>query len=144
DLSAAACGEMVYRLIRELNVPITPEIATHVYVTIVTDTGSFRYSNITPGTFEICQECVKAGAEPLTIAHNLFNNGNLGRLRLSGRILDDMEIDPSGRMATLYVDHQIARDCGGTYEDIEGLINEPLTVKEIQAVILFKEHAPLD
>jgi len=144
DLSAAACGEMVFALIRELGVPLTLEIATHVYVTILTDTGSFHYSSITPRTFEICRECMEAGVQPPAIAHSLFNNGTLGRLRLLGAILGAMEIDSSGRMATLYVDHQIARDAGGTYEDIEGLINEPLTVKEIQAVLMFKEHAPLD
>ncbi len=144
DLSAAACGEMVYALIRELDVPLTPEIATHVYVTIVTDTGSFHYSHITPTTFEICRECMEAGAEPAAIAHSLFNNGTLGRLRMFGAILAAMEIDPTGRLATLYVDHGIAAACGGTYEDIEGLNNEPLTVREVQAVLFFKEHGPGD
>lgn len=144
DLSAAACGEMVFGLVQELDVPITPEIATHVYVTILTDTGSFHYSNITPRTFDICRQCVDAGASPQAIAHSLFNKGRLGRLRLLGAILGAMEIDPSGRLATLYIDHEIANACGGTYEDIEGLINEPLSVKDIQAVLLVKEHGPLD
>jgi phosphoesterase RecJ-like protein len=144
DLSAAACGEMVYALVRELGVPLSREIATHVYTTILTDTGSFHYSNITPRTFEICRACMDAGVSPPDIAHRLFNNGTLGRLRLFGAILGAMEIDPTGRLATLYVDHAIASECGGTYEDIEGLINEPLTVREIQAVLMFKEHGPLD
>ncbi|MEQ1731897.1 MAG: DHHA1 domain-containing protein [Vicinamibacterales bacterium] len=144
DLSAAACGEMVYSLIGELGVTITPEIATHVYVTILTDTGSFHFSNITPRTFEICRECMVAGMQPQAVAHSIFNNGSLGRLRLFGAILAAMEIDASGRLATLYLDRQIAHDCGGSYEDIEGLINEPLTVKEIDAVLFFKEHAPQD
>jgi phosphoesterase RecJ-like protein len=144
DISAASCGEMVYGLIHELGVPLTREIATHVYVTILTDTGSFHYSNITPRTFEICRECMEAGMQPHAVAHSLFNNSNLGRLRLFGAILGAMDIDPSGRLATLYVDQRIAHECGGTYEDIEGLINEPLTVKEIEAVLFFKEHGPLD
>jgi phosphoesterase RecJ-like protein len=53
-----------------------------------------------------------------------------------------MELDDSGRLATVFVDEKLARDCGGTYEDTEGLINLPLTVKEIQAVIFFKEIGP--
>jgi phosphoesterase RecJ-like protein len=144
DLSAAACGEMVYGLVQELGVPLTQEIATHVYVTILTDTGSFHYSNISPRTFDICRACMEAGVQPPAVAHSLFNNGTLGRLRMFGAILAAMEIDPSGRLATLYVDKRIAMDCGGTYEDIEGLINEPLTVREIQAVLMFKEHGPGD
>lgn len=144
DLSAAACGEMVFSLVEELGVQLTPEIATHVYITVLTDTGSFHYSNVTSRTFDICRRCQDAGAEPTAIARSLFNNGTLGRLRLFGAVLGSMEIDATGRLATLYVDHALAHTCQGTYEDIEGLINEPLTVKDIQAVLMFKEHAPLD
>jgi phosphoesterase RecJ-like protein len=55
-----------------------------------------------------------------------------------------MELDETGRLATVVVDRRLAEDCGGTYEDTEGLINLPLTVKEIQAVVFFKEHGPDD
>lgn len=140
DLSAAACGEMVFTLVRELGVPLTREIATHVYVAILTDTGSFHYSSISPRTFEICRQCMEAGVDPPAVARSIFDSNNLGRLKLFGAVLSQMELDPSGRLATVYVDHQLAADCGGTYEDTEGLINLPLTVKEIQAVVFFKEN----
>jgi bifunctional oligoribonuclease and PAP phosphatase NrnA len=144
DLTAAACGEMVFELIDELGVPLTKEIATHVYIAILTDTGSFHYSNITPRTFEICRRCVEAGVEPPAVARSIFDSNNLGRLKLFGAVLSKMELDGSGRLATVFVDQQLARDCGGTYEDTEGLINLPLTVKEIQAVVFFKENGPDD
>lgn len=144
DLSAAACGEMVFDLIEELGVPITKEIATHVYIAILTDTGSFHYSNITPRTFEISRRCVEAGVEPQSVARSIFDSNNLGRLKLFGAVLSRMELDESGRLAIVYVDRELARACGGTYEDTEGLINLPLTVKEIQAVVFFKENAPDD
>jgi len=140
DLSAAACGEMVYELIRELGVPLTLESATHIYVAILTDTGSFHYSNITPRTFDICRHCMEVGVNPPAIARSIFDSNNLGRLKLFGAVLSRMELDESGRIATVSVDRQLASDCGGTYEDTEGLINLPLTVKEIQAVVFFKEH----
>ena len=142
DLSAAACGEMVFDLVRELGVPLTLEIATHVYIAILTDTGSFHYSNITPRTFDICRQCMEAGVNPPMVARAIFDNNNLGRLKLFGAVLSRMQLDPSGRIATVFVDQQLARDCGGTYEDTEGLINLPLTVKEILAVIFFKETGP--
>jgi bifunctional oligoribonuclease and PAP phosphatase NrnA len=144
DLSAAACGEMVFDLVRELGVPLTYEIALHVYIAILTDTGSFHYSNITPRTFDICRECVEAGVSPPVVARSIFDANNLGRLRLFGAVLNNMQLDPSGRIATLSVNKQLAHDCGGTYEDTEGLINLPLTVKDIQAVIFFKEVGPGD
>jgi phosphoesterase RecJ-like protein len=142
DLSAAACGEMVFDLVRELGVPLTFEIATHVYIAILTDTGSFHYSNITPRTFDICRQCMEAGVNPPTVARAIFDNNNLGRLKLFGAVLSRMQLDPSGRIATVFVDEKLAHDCGGTYEDTEGLINLPLTVKEILAVVFFKETGP--
>jgi phosphoesterase RecJ-like protein len=144
DLSAAACGEMVFELISELGVTLTPDIATHVYVAILTDTGSFHYSNITPRTFDICRQCIDAGVNPSLVARTIFDSNNLGRLKLFGAVLHQMQLDASGRIATLWVDQKLARDCGGTYEDTEGLVNLPLTVKDIQAVVFFKENGPGD
>jgi phosphoesterase RecJ-like protein len=144
DLSAAACGEMVFDLVGELGVSLTYEIALHVYIAILTDTGSFHYSNITPRTFDICRQCMEAGVSPPAVARSIFDANNLGRLKLFGAVLSRMQLDPTGRIATLYVDGQLARDCGGTYEDTEGLINLPLTVKEILAVVFFKEIGPDD
>jgi phosphoesterase RecJ-like protein len=139
DLSAAACGEMVFDLVQELGVPLSLEIATHVYVAILTDTGSFHYSSISPRTFDICRLCMEAGVDPPLVARSIFDSNNLGRLKLFGAVLSRMELDASGRLATVWVDRKLAEECGGTYEDTEGLINLPLTVKEIQAVVFFKE-----
>jgi phosphoesterase RecJ-like protein len=144
DQSAAACGEMVFDLIRELGVPLTREIATHIYVAILTDTGSFHYSSISSRTFDVCRQCTEAGVDPPAVARSIFDSNSLGRLKLFGAVLSRMEIDDTGRLATVSVDRQLAAACGGTYEDTEGLINLPLTVKDIQAVVFFKEQGPDD
>jgi phosphoesterase RecJ-like protein len=139
DPSAAACGEMVFDLIAALDVALTPEIATHVYLAILTDTGSFHYSSISPRTFDICRQTLEAGIDPVRIARNVYDSNNMGRLKLFGSVLSAMQIDASGRIAIVYLDHEMAREAGGTYEDTEGLINLPLTVKEIEAVVFFKQ-----
>jgi len=139
DESAAACGEMVFTLIRALDVPLTIEIATHIYLAILTDTGSFRYSSISPRTFDICREAVEAGVNPENVARKVYDSNNMGRLKLFGSVLRAMQLDASGRIAIVYLDHEMAREAGGTYEDTEGLVNLPLTVKEIQAVVFFKQ-----
>jgi phosphoesterase RecJ-like protein len=144
DPTAAACGEMVFDLIKALGVPLSLEIATHIYLAILTDTGSFHYSNITPRTFDICRQCMEAGVSPPAVARSIFDANNLGRLKLFGAVLNRMHLDATGRIATLSVDKQLTHDCGGTYEDTEGLINLPLTVKEILAVVFFKEIGPGD
>jgi bifunctional oligoribonuclease and PAP phosphatase NrnA len=139
DPTAAACGEMVYELIRLLGVPLSVEIATHIYLAILTDTGSFHYSSISPRTFDISKHCVEAGVDPVLVARNVYDSNNMGRLKLFGSVLSAMQIDQTGRIAIVYLDHEMARAAGGTHEDTEGLINLPLTVKEIQAVVFFKQ-----
>jgi phosphoesterase RecJ-like protein len=139
DGSAAACGEMVFDIIAALGVPLTVEMATHIYLAILTDTGSFHYSSISPRTFDICRQALEAGIDPVTIARTVFDSNNVGRLRLFGAVLSSIQVDESGRLAIIYMDREMTRQTGGTYDDTEGLINLPLTVKEIQAVAFFKE-----
>ena len=138
DESAAACGEMVFTLVEALDVPLTVDIATHIYLAILTDTGCFHYSGISPRTFDICRQTLEAGVDAVEVARNVYDSSNMGRLKLFGSVLRSMQIDASGRIAIVYLDHEMAREAGGTYEDTEGLINLPLTVKEIQAVVFFK------
>jgi len=139
DAGAAACAEMVFDVVQALGVPMTTEIATHIYVAILTDTGSFHFSNLTPRTFDICRQLLEAGVDPVRIARQVFDNSSVGRLKLGGAVLHGMRLDPTGRIAVLYLDQQMAGAAGATYDDTEGIINQPLTVKEVQAVIFFKQ-----
>jgi phosphoesterase RecJ-like protein len=144
DPSAAACGEMVFDLIRALGVPLTLNIATHVYVAVLTDTGGFHYSNITPRTFEICRECTEAGVNPSAIARAVYDSNRIGRLKLFRAVLNGMQLDRTERIATMFVTRQMAAECGATYEDTEGLVNFPLSAREVLAVVFFKENGPDD
>ena len=139
DASAAACAEMVFDVVRALGVPLSREIATHIYLAILTDTGSFHYSSISPRTFDICREALIAGVDPVLVARSVYDSNSMGRLRMFGAVLNAMQVDDTGRVAVVFLDHAMARAAGGTYEDTDGLVNLPLTVKEIQAVIFFKQ-----
>jgi bifunctional oligoribonuclease and PAP phosphatase NrnA len=139
---AAACGEMVFDLIVALGVKLTPEIATHIYITILTDTGGFHFSHITPHTFDICRQCAEAGAQPEAIARAVYDSSTMGRLRLMGAVLHNLEFEGDGRAAIAALTLKLLKETGSTHEDSDGLINIPLNVKDIQAVIFFKEIAP--
>ena len=138
DISAAACSEMVFDVIRALGVPLSPEIATHIYLAILTDTGSFHHSNITPRTFDICRQATEAGVNPALMARRIFDSNSFGKLKLIGALLDNMQLLDSGRLAVLYLDDGMLEACGCTHNDTEGLINLPLTAREIYAVVFFK------
>lgn len=138
DETAAACGEMVFDVVEALGVPLTREIATHVYLAILTDTGSFHHSNITPRTFEICRRAADAGVDPAAMARSVFDSNSFGKLKLIGALLATMRLEGDGRLAVLYLDDVMLADAGSTYNDTEGLINLPLTARDVQAVVFFK------
>jgi bifunctional oligoribonuclease and PAP phosphatase NrnA len=139
DESASACGEMAFTLIEAVGAPLTREIATHVYLAILTDTGSFHFSHLSPRTFEIARRCVEAGADPQWIARTHYDSNSLARVRIFGAVMNSMVIVDEGRVALLSITRKVMEDLGGTNDDLEGLINFPLTVKDIEAVGFFKE-----
>ncbi|MEZ5283366.1 MAG: bifunctional oligoribonuclease/PAP phosphatase NrnA [Vicinamibacterales bacterium] len=144
DESAAACGELVFTLIDALGVALTPDIATHLYLAILTDTGSFHFSHLTQRTYELAGRAVAAGADPRWIAHTHYDSNSLARVRIFGSVLNAMTVHADDRVAVMSITRQTADDLGGTYDDTEGLINFPLTVKDIQAVAFLKEMGPDD
>jgi len=139
DESAAACGEMAFTLIEALGISLTKPIATHVYLAVLTDTGSFHFSHLTPRTYEIARRCVEAGADPQWIARTHYDSNSLSRVRIFGAVMNGMVIVDEGRVAMLAITRQTMDDLNGTSDDLEGLINFPLTVKDIEAVAFFKE-----
>ena len=108
----------------------------------MTDTGGFHFGHITPQTFDICRRCAEAGAQPQAIARTVYDSSTLGRLRLMGAVLHSLELEARGRIALVHMSLKMLADCGATQEDSDGLINLPLTVKEIEAVAFFKEISP--
>ncbi len=139
DESAAACGELVYALLIALGAPITADVATHLYLAILTDTGSFHFSHLSPRTFDIAARCVEAGARPEWIARTHYDSHRMARVRLFGSVLSSMVVDASGQIAALTITPAMAADADGTYDDTEGLINFPLSVKAVRAVAFFKQ-----
>jgi phosphoesterase RecJ-like protein len=138
DDTAAACCEQVYDLIKELNVPLTPEIAIGLYVGILTDTGSFRHANITPRTFDICRHVAAAGVIVADVAAAVYQNSSIGKIKLTGALLDGMQLECDGRVAILKVDDALLQKTDCPPDDMEGLINLPLSAKSVQAVIMIR------
>lgn len=138
DEKAAACTEMVYSVIETLGVRLTREMALHVYLGVLTDTGSFRHGSMSARTFEIARACVEAGVDPAATARQVFDSNSIGKLRLIGSMLDAMQLEAGGRVAVLRMSDALLEATGATMDDTEGLINMPLTAEHVQAVILIK------
>jgi phosphoesterase RecJ-like protein len=140
DTGAAACVEMVVDLLDALAVPMTTAIATAIYLGLVTDTGLFRHRGTSVRSFDIAKRCVAAGVEPSDLARQIFDGNSLGKLRLMGALLDAMTLHADGRLAVLRLDDALMAATTATIDDLDGLVNLPLSVRDIQVVLLFKAH----
>jgi phosphoesterase RecJ-like protein len=141
DLSAASCTEMVADVIDSLGVAWTAEIATHLYLGIVTDTGGFRHGPISARTFELARRVAETGINIPELSRRIFDSFSIGRVKLTGAMLSRMELRAGGRLAVLEFDDALLAASGATIDDTEGLVNLPLGAEEVQAVVLFKPQS---
>ena len=141
DPSASATGEMTYNLIRQLGVPLDPEIALCLYTAIFTDTGTFRYSNTTPESMRISAELIEAGADTWLVTENVYESYAFGRLKLLGSALADMKRSEDGSIAWIVITNGHYRATGTASEDTENFINFVRSVKGVEIAILFRQIA---
>lgn len=138
DSGAAACGELVAALIDELGVSWTPAIAAHLFLALSTDTGSFRYGPVSARTFDICRRVAETGVGTSDLSRAIFESYSVGRVRLTGALLDAMTLHHDSRLALLAYDDALLARCGATIDDTEGLVNLPLGAREVLAVAMLK------
>ena len=142
DSTASAVGEMIYNLCKAMGVRVTKEIAECVYTALITDTGSFHYSNTTERTFKVASELVRTGVKPAKTAEAVFASYPWSRIQLMGAVLSTAKRDSTGRVASLRLSQEMQARSNASDEDADGFVNYPLTVGEVEAVVLLKECAP--
>jgi phosphoesterase RecJ-like protein len=142
DPTAAAVGEMIYNLSKALGIEVTKEIAECVYTALLTDTGSFHFSNTTERTLKIASELVRRGVEPARISQALFYSHSFSKIKLLGLVLSGIQRDESGRVAWIKLDRERMYEADACEEDADGIVNQALSVGEVEAVAFFKEIAP--
>jgi phosphoesterase RecJ-like protein len=139
QVEATATGEMIFELIKALGIRMTSEMALCLYTTIVTETGSFRYSNTSARTFLITAELVGYGVEPWRVAQQLFERNTTGQLKLLADLLSKMEVSRDGRMAWMEVNQDLFSATKTSAEDIENFVNYPRSIEGVEVAILFRE-----
>jgi bifunctional oligoribonuclease and PAP phosphatase NrnA len=143
DSTAAAVGEMIYNLCKALGVEVTKEIAECIYTALLTDTGSFHFSNTTERTLKIASELVRRGVEPARISQALFYSNSLSKIKLLGLVLSSIQLDESGRIAWIIMDRETMREAGASEEEADGIANHALSIGEVEAVAFFKQLSPV-
>ena len=139
ETAAPAVGEMVYRVARALHLDISPDTATLLYLTLVTDTGGFRFANATAETFDAAAALVRQGARPEVVSHWLYESQPEPAVRLVGEALRTLERHHHGRIATVWLTQDMLERAGAGDGDSEGLIDYPRSVAGVDAVALFRQ-----
>jgi len=142
DSTASAVGEMIYNLCKATGVRVTKEMAECVYIALLTDTGSFRYSNTTERTFKIASELVRTGVKPAKAAEAIFGSYRWSKIELLSAVLATAQRDESGHVAWMRLPLEMQERACASDEDADGFVNYPLSVAEIEAVALLKECGP--
>lgn len=142
DATASAVGEMIYNLCKAIGGRITTEIAECVYLALVTDTGSFHFSNTSDRTLKVASELIRAGAKPEKISQAVYNNYPWSRIELMRQVLDTVKRDQTGRVAFMRQTVAMNESAGALDGDNNGFVNIPLAAREVVAVVYMREVEP--
>jgi phosphoesterase RecJ-like protein len=139
DPKAAATGVLIYRIIKDAGREISCNTALSIYSAIITDTGSFRYSNADPEAFSIAGEMVEKGVNPWNIAEHLYESQPKERLLLLARALATLDSSKCGKIGSLAVTLDMYEKTGASAELTDGFVNYPRSVRGVEVAIFFRE-----
>lgn len=139
--SASSTGELVYELIAAWDIDaIDNAIAANLYVAIMTDTGSFRFSSVTPALHRIVADIMERGKLEVSELHaEVYDKRTPEGMRLMGRILDTLTLTFNGELAHMSVTRSALMETGASVEETEGLVNQALSVEGVRVALIFTE-----
>jgi len=139
DTTCAATGILVCELIRAMNGSLTRDIADAAYAAIITDTGTFRFSNTDARAFRLAADLVEAGANPFALHRQVFASKTWGTARALGPIMGTIDSTAGGRLAWICATKQMLDDARATYDDLDGFVDLVRAVRGVELVLFFKE-----
>jgi phosphoesterase RecJ-like protein len=139
DPGASSIGEMIDRIIEHLPVELDLSLATCIYCSILSDTGSFRYSNTTPAALRSAARMLAQGVSPWDMARQVYESQPRERLLMLAAVLPSLQVDPSGRYASILVTREMFETTGATADMIDGFINYPRRIEGVEVAIQFRE-----
>ncbi len=139
DPKAAATGVLVHRIIKAAGEVISCDTACCLYTSVITDTGSFRYSNANQEAFAIAGEMVSLGVNPWFIAQRLYENQPRQRLQLLALALETLTVSGSGLFASVTVTLDMYEKTGSNAEFTDGFVNYPRSIHGVEVAVFFRQ-----
>lgn len=143
DVTACATGELVYDLMQIAGLPRPwPEpLLAGIYTAMVTDTGSFRFSNTTPRAHAVAGDLLRQGVDPEQMYRRIYATVPLRRIELLREALERLECDEEYPITWISIEQGLMERLGTTSEDLEGVIDHARSVEGTEVAILFRETA---
>ena len=139
DPSSGATGEMVALLAKDLGVPLVGPMAMALYTAMATDTGFFSFSGTTAVCLELVAEMIRGGLNVGEVGAHIKNQWSMNRIRLWSEVLGSLSLHGHGQVGAIRVSQEMFSRTGTGPEDCEGLINNALRIKGVQAAVLVRE-----
>jgi bifunctional oligoribonuclease and PAP phosphatase NrnA len=139
DPQACATAALLYRIIKARGDQVDYPTALCIYTAVLSDTGSFHYSNANPESFAIAGEMIACGVKPWDVSENLYESEPRAKITLLALALTDLTISPSGEYASITVTQDMYRQTGGNAELTDGFINFPRKIRGVQVALFFRE-----
>ena len=142
DSGAAATGALIHRIIKAAGHTVDYDVALCIYTAVITDTGSFRYSNANPEAFAIAGEMVACGVNTWFVAERLYESQPRKRLELLALALATLTMSPRGDVACITVTLEMYRKTGTDAELTDGFVNYPRSIRGVEVAVFFREIQP--
>jgi len=139
DGNAAATGEIIFDLLKFMNIELDDEIANNLYVAISSDTGGFAYSNTTAHTHLVAGELIGFNIDFPAINAYLFHTKTSRELMLAKDALETLEILADGRIASVTLTKDVIEKYGATDSELGGLVDYPRSIDTVMIAFYFKE-----
>ncbi len=139
DTSACATGELIFDVATTLGLKITPDIARALYCAILTDTGSFRFSNTSPRAHAIAAILLGAGVDPEEMYRRIYAQVSVGRMELLRDALGSLEVDASLGLAWISVEAGVMEKYDVTSEELDGIVEHPRSIAGTKLALFFRD-----
>lgn len=144
DIKASATAEIIYELLLEMGFEFKEDensvnIGTCLYTGLVTDTGSFKYSNVTERTHKIASMLIKIGVNNTKIHQNLFDNKSFEQIKFIGKVLNNVELLFDKKISLIKIPLKFGEELGTDIGDTADIIASALQIKGVEIAILIKE-----
>jgi phosphoesterase RecJ-like protein len=135
----ASTGTCVLHILKSMKIPVTPDIATCILTTIMTDTGAFMHTNTTADVLRISAEMMECGADKPLITEWIFANKRFAATKLVATAIVAARLEEDGRYCWTAVDEAMLAEFGADGEDTEEIVQHLRAVEGVEAAALFKD-----